>query len=93
MHSYMVTDYLAVVFLPSLGTLLCLNEGKDDFIFYFFLRGGIYMKMYVLLKRKTEEFSNPWSLYLNSLNLNVNSKIGGQNPIDYVMLKYARQGS
>lgn len=49
--------------------------------------------MYVLLKRKTEEFSNPWSLYLNSLNLNVNSKIGGQNPIDYVMLKYARQGS
>lgn len=40
MHSYMVTDCLAVVFLPSLGTLLCLNEGKDDFIFYFFFEGG-----------------------------------------------------
>jgi len=30
-HSYTVTEYLSVVFLPSLGSILCLKEGKSDF--------------------------------------------------------------
>lgn len=81
-HSYTVTEYLAVVFLPSLGNLLCLNEGKSD-----------TWKCTNFLIGKPEGFSNSWLLYLSSLNLNVLSKIGEQKSFWLCYVEYSRQGS